>query len=112
MSERFLCSRLKRKLYFVYLLNVLDWICTVILLSSGAFYEANPIAGTFINNLSLGLLIKCIVPFVVIFIISRCMHILDMPQLKTADMVISFGLTVYIAITVDHIINFILLLIM
>lgn len=110
MSERLLCTKLKRKLYFVYLLNVLDWVCTVILLSTGAFYEANPIASTFINSLSLGLLIKCVLPFVIIFIVSRCMHILDMPQLRTADMVISFGLTVYIAITIDHIINFILLL--
>ncbi len=110
MSERLLCSKLVKKLYLVYLLNVLDWVCTVVLLSTGAFYEANPIAKTFINSISLGLLIKCILPFVIIFIVSKCMHILDMPQLRTADMVISFGLTVYIAITVDHIINFVLLL--
>ncbi len=112
MLERLLCTKLKRKLYVVYLLNVLDWICTVLLLSTGAFYEANPIANTFIGNISLGLLIKCIIPLVVIFIVAKFMHILDMPQLKVADMVISFGLTVYIAITLDHLINFILLLTM
>jgi len=38
------------------------------------------------------------------------MHILDFSQLKVADMVISFGLTFYLFITLDHIINFIILL--
>lgn len=109
MSERSVCIHLRRKLYLVYLLNVVDWVCTVVLLSTGLFYEANPIARTFIDSISLGFILKCVVPFVLIFLTARCLHILDFRQMKIADMMISFGLTVYIAITVDHIINFIIL---
>ncbi|MBQ4129085.1 MAG: hypothetical protein IJD68_04865 [Ruminococcus sp.] len=111
MSQIIVCSKLKRKLYLVYLLNVIDWVCTVLLLSTGLFYEANPIARTFIGSLSLGFLIKCILPFVIIFFAVRSMHILDFSQLKIADMLICFALTVYIAITLDHFINFIILII-
>ncbi|MBE6825173.1 MAG: hypothetical protein E7513_07525 [Ruminococcaceae bacterium] len=110
MFERKLCVKLQRKLYFVYILNVLDWVCTILLISSGLFYEANPIANTFISSIGLGLLIKCIVPFALVFTVCRFMHILDFSQLKVADMVISFGLTFYLFITLDHIINFIILL--
>lgn len=105
-----LCNNLNRKFYAVYTLNVIDWLCTVYLLSTGLFYEANPIAKTFIGSIALGFVIKCVVPFLLIFFIARFINILDIAQLKIADMLISFGLTVYIALTIDHIINFIILL--
>ncbi len=108
MLERIVCRKLSKKLYFVYFLNVIDWVCTVLLLNTGLFYEANPIANTFIHNILLGFAIKCVAPFVVIFLISRSMDILEYPQLKIADMMISFALTVYLAVTLDHIINFVI----
>lgn len=101
---------LSRKLYVVYLLNIVDWLCTVYLLSTGLFYEANPLADMFIDSVALGFLIKCVAPFLLVFFICRLMSILDIAQLRIADMMISFGLTVYIALTIDHIINFIILL--
>lgn len=109
MSEVAKSTRISRKLFFVYFLNVIDWVCTVALLSTGKFYEANPIAKTFIDSVALGFLIKCLIPFVAIYFCSRFMRILDAGQLKLADMLISFALTVYIAIALDHIINFLLL---
>ena len=109
MSEGAKSSRISRKLFFVYFLNVIDWLCTIALLSTGMFYEANPIARTFIDSVTLGFLIKCLLPFVAIIFCARCMHILQSSQLRFADMLISFALTVYIAIALDHIINFLLL---
>lgn len=108
MLERIVCNKLVRKLYFVYFLNVLDWVCTVLLLNTGMFFEANPIANTFINNILLGFLLKCVAPFVVVFLVNWFMHILDMRELKLCDMMISFALTVYLAVTLDHIVNFII----
>lgn len=35
-----------QKLIFLYFLNIVDWICTEALLSSGRFYEANPFMET------------------------------------------------------------------
>lgn len=109
MSDGIKSVRISGKLFIVYILNVVDWVCTVALLSTGLFYEANPIARTFINSVMLGFLIKCILPFIAIIFCSRCMSVLESSQLKLADMLISFALTVYIVITIDHIINFILL---
>lgn len=111
MSSLYVCNNLRRKLYLVYVLNVFDWLCTVSLLSTGLFYEANPIARTFIGSISLGFILKCIVPFLAVFFIGRSMRILDMSQLRVADKIISFGLTVYIFLTLDHFVNFIILLI-
>lgn len=111
MQTAILLKNLKNKLYLVYTLNVLDWILTILLLKTGYFYEANPIARTFINNAQLGLIIKCLIPFIMVFIVNHFMHILDFSELKKADMIVSFGLTVYLAITLDHVINFLLLLI-
>ncbi len=111
MSEGVKSVRISRKLFFVYFLNVVDWVCTIALLSTGMFYEANPIARTFIDSVLLGFLIKCLLPFIAIFFCTRFIRILENGQLKIADMLISFALTVYIAITLDHIINFILLVI-
>ena len=110
MLRKIICSNLVKKLYFVYFLNVLDWVCTVILLNTGMFFEANPIANSFIHNVFIGFLLKCVVPFVLVFIVNRFMHILEVSQLRLADMMISFALTVYLAVNLDHIINFIILL--
>ncbi|MBQ8539069.1 MAG: hypothetical protein IJ433_05415 [Ruminococcus sp.] len=105
-----ICNKLVQKLYFVYFLNVVDWVCTVLLLDTGMFYEANPIARTFISSIWLGFLLKCVVPFVVVFGVSRYMHILGINELRFVDMLICFALTVYLAITIDHIVNFTILL--
>lgn len=111
MQKSFICGNLRRKFYLIYLLNVVDWVCTVLLLSTGSFTEANPIARTFIYNLYLGFFVKCLLPLIFIIPVCKFLYILDPPYLKVADMVISFGFTVYLAIIIDHIINFILLLI-
>lgn len=108
--EKTICNKLVQKLYFVYFLNIVDWVCTVLLLDTGKFYEANPIARTFIDNIWLGFLLKCIVPFVIVFGVSRFMHILCIKELRFVDTLICFALTVYLAVTLDHIINFVILL--
>lgn len=110
MYEATVRSNISKKLYLVYFLNVVDFICTLALLSTGIFYEANPIARTFISSALLAVLLKCVIPFFVIVLCVKGMSVLDYPQLKVADMVVSFGLTVYIVILLDHLINFIILL--
>lgn len=110
MSAQILCSNLKRKLMFVYLLNVIDYVCTLALVSTGRFIEANPIANTFIDDIGMGIIVKCVVPFGLMFFVVRCMHILNFKELRFADMIISFALTVYLVIMIDHLINFVIFL--
>ncbi|MBQ0097850.1 MAG: hypothetical protein KBS62_02800 [Oscillospiraceae bacterium] len=102
-------NNISKKLFLMYALNVSDWICTMILLSSGKFAEANPIARTFINSFLLSFVIKCILPFFIILSICYLTKMLEYNGLKTADKTVCFGLTFYIAINVDHLINFLLL---
>lgn len=109
MSVRSYCSRLVRKLYFVYFLNVIDYVCTLALVSTGRFFEANPLANTFIDDVYMGIIVKCVVPFGLLYFVCRCMHILSIGQLRFADMLISFALTVYLFIMADHLINFVIL---
>lgn len=108
MIKRVVCTNIVRKLYLVYFLNVLDWVCTILLLKTGMFFEANPIANTFIDNILVGFALKCALPFVVVFLVNHFMVILDIPELRIADKMISFTLTVYLAVTLDHIINFVI----
>lgn len=110
MLTKTVCTNLKFKLCVVYFLNVVDWICTLRLISTGLFYEANPIANAFIDSIAIGFAVKCAVPLVLVIIVCKGMHILDLKALKFADMLISFALTVYLLITLDHFINVILLL--
>ncbi len=110
MLTKTVCANLQRKLCVVYFLNVVDWICTLRLVSTGLFYEANPLAAKFIDSIGIGFLVKCAVPLLLVVIVCKGMHILDLKALRFADMLISFGLTIYLLITLDHFINFILLL--
>lgn len=98
-----------KKLSILYSLNVADWICTVVLLRSGSFYEANPLAGIFIGDISWGFLMKCVLPLAVILLTARILSLLDGGDMPVADSFISFGIVFYIAINLDHIMNFLLL---
>lgn len=39
-----------QKMFFLYFLNITDWICTEALLASGYFAEANPVMQPVLNN--------------------------------------------------------------
>ena len=102
-------QNIEKKLYLSYSLNIIDWVCTLILLSTGGFYEANPVARLFINSLSLGFLIKCAVPLLIVVTVSWALSKLSFDDLAIADRFVCFLMVFYIAINLDHVINFILL---
>ena len=98
-----------RKLSLLYSLNIADWVCTVILLRSGRFYEANPLMNAVIGNLPLSFVVKCIVPVLLIWLIVRMLRRLDREGLKKVDRFIAFVLVLYTALCIDHIVNFLIL---
>ena len=100
---------LQKKLVLIYAMNVADWICTVALLSTGGFYEANPLARAFIGSIPLGLLVKCVLPAAMIFVIQRMARLLDPHGLRVLDRFVAFALTFYTALCFLHMINFVLL---
>ncbi len=98
----------ERKLYLIYALNVVDWVCTLILLLSGRFYEANPISQLFIGDIYAGFLIKCALPLLIVVSAVYALELLDTKALRTTDRFISFALTFYLMIVAVHGINFLL----
>ena len=102
--------KLFKKLMIVYSLNVADWICTVVLLYTERFYEANPLMRQIITDLPQGFIFKCLFPALIILTIILALRLLDMRELAVADRFISFVLVFYLAINIDHVINFFILL--
>ena len=100
---------LRRKLYLLYMMNVSDWICTAVLLRSGRFSEANPLAVGVMNSLSLGFLIKVMLSAAVIWLVYRLIERLDDSGLATADSAVSFTLVIYSSIHIVHAVNFLIL---
>lgn len=101
---------IEKKLYLSYSLNIIDWICTILLLSTGGFYEANPVARLFIGNLTLGFLIKCALPLLIVVTVCWALSKLSFEDLAVADKFACFLMVFYIAINLDHLLNIILLL--
>ena len=51
-----------QKLFFLYILNLSDWLCTEALLATGRFVEANPIMNPVMPHFLPTLLLKGILP--------------------------------------------------
>ena len=103
-------SKLFRKLALIYLLNIVDWACTVILLNTGRYFEANPLMRQFIGSLPGGFFTKCLLPAFAVSAVIFALRMLDRRDLFVADQFISFVLVFYTAVNLDHVINFLLLL--
>ena len=110
MDATYRRGRLNRKLALIYLLNIVDWFCTVVLLRTERFFEANPLMRRFIGSDLNGFLLKCVFPAAVITAIAFALRMLSARELNVADRFISFALVFYTAISLDHIANFFLLL--
>ena len=57
-----------QKIFFLYFLNITDWICTEALLASGYFAEANPVMQPVLNNFWQTVIIKGVIPLAVILV--------------------------------------------
>ena len=69
-----------QKIFFLYFLNLVDWFCTQALLSSGRFYEANPIMQPVLGSFWSALLVKGILPLVLIIICSVVYKLMDVEE--------------------------------
>ena len=98
-------TAIRLKLCLIYLMNVGDWICTVVLTRTGAYTEANPLMAPVIGELSWSFLLKCAVPLAAVWLIDRLCAALDGSALRSADRWISFAVVFYTAILIDHTVN-------
>ena len=89
----------------MYALNITDWICTIILLRTGGFFEANPLMRPLIGKPLPGLIVKGLLPAALLVVVSRMCRSLGVGELMLLDRFISFVLTLYSALCLIHIVN-------
>lgn len=98
-----------QKLFFLYFLNLIDWVCTEALLLSGRFYEANPVMQPVLGNFWATILIKGILPLVMIIICSIIYKLAGEEDTFIINFLVYFGIIAYILVNAWHILNFVLL---
>ncbi len=99
-------SKLFKKLAILYLLNVVDWVCTLVLLATGYFMEVNPFMQPIMENLALGIFVKCLLPLLLIVYINIRLTYANEKQLKTGNHILSVALIIYTLIIILHVANF------
>ena len=97
------------KLAFLYLLNIIDWLCTEALLLSGRFYEANPLMSGIITGFYPTFIIKAALPLAVIILCSIIFKLSGAEEYRFADVLIYIGIVIYALLNLWHIFNFVLL---
>lgn len=97
------------KLVLLYLLNICDWICTMALIGTGKFYEANPIMQPVFENFGLTLLIKGVLPLALTVLCAALFKAFDLGETTTMKVILYIGIIIYSLLNLWHIINFVLL---
>lgn len=98
-----------QKIFFLYFLNIIDWLCTEALISSGKFYEANPIMQPVLENFWLTILVKGVLPLVLVALCAVVYKIADTEEGLLAKILLNVGIVAYVLVNVWHILNFVLL---
>ena len=97
-----------RRLFALFFLNVSDWICTLALIKTGLFKEANPLMSTVVSNIYLGFFVKVCVPLTLIFFAFSNIKNADSHQLRISNSIVLAGTAIYFLLNLYHIVCFIL----
>lgn len=98
-----------QKLFFLYFLNLIDWLCTEALLASGRFYEANPLMQGVLSDFRQTILIKAILPLALIIVCSVIYKLANVEESFLIKLIIYIGIVAYALVNLWHIFNFVLL---
>ena len=98
-----------QKLFFLYLLNLVDWICTEVLLSTGRFVEANPIMNPVLRGFLPTLLLKGLLPLALSVLCAVLYRLAQAEDSRFPDVLVNVGIVAYSLVNLWHIVNFLLL---
>ena len=98
-----------QRLFFLYFLNLVDWLCTEALLASGRFYEANPIMNPVIGNFSSALCFKGLLPLALVIACAVVFKLAQIEESRLANVLLNIGIIAYSLVNLWHILNFLLL---
>lgn len=98
------CTR--RRLILLLALNVSDWICTLALLSTGMFEEANPLMRRIMESPLLGFIVKALIPFSLIVYALSKLKGAEPKQVLISNNIALAGVAVYVLVNIYHLICF------
>lgn len=98
-----------QKLFFLYFLNLTDWLCTEALLGSGKFYEANPFMQPVLGDFWMTIIIKGVLPLTLVLVCALIYKLADTEQSFLTNLVLYSGIIAYACVNLWHIFNFVLL---
>ena len=98
-----------QKIFFLYFLNLIDWLCTETLLASGKFYEANPVMQPVLTGFWQTILIKGVLPLALILICCLIFRLSGEEQSLATNILLYIGIIAYALVNLWHIFNFVLL---
>ncbi len=106
-NDTVLCT--KKRLFLLFMLNMSDWICTLSLLRTGIFVEANPLMKDIIASPFLGFCVKVLVPLFLIFFAVSKLGDADRKQVLLSNNIALLGVSIYVLLNLYHIVCFLLL---
>ena len=96
----------KKRLFLLFALNLSDWICTLSLLETGLFKEANPLMRSVIESVALGFFVKVALPLALIIFALTKLKGADSRQILVSNNIALFGVAVYFVLNLYHIMCF------
>ena len=100
---------IKKKLILLYLLNVTDIICTLLLLKTGFFAEANIFMAKVVERPLLSLCLKVALPAILLQHLYHMIRSSEEDALRVSNIAINVSLSVYVLVNISHLIWIILL---
>ena len=100
----------KKRLFLLFMLDLSDWVCTLALVSTGLFREANPLMRGVIGSPLLGFSVKVALPAALMLFALTKIKTADERQLRLSNNIALFGVAVYFLLNVYHIFCFCILL--
>lgn len=98
-----------QRLFFLYGLNLTDWVCTGVLLSTGRFFEANPLMSPVVGSFWQTFLIKVVLPLLLVLLCAVVFWMSRMRESRFANVLLNIGIIAYSLVNLWHIVNFLLL---
>ncbi|MGL4361731.1 MAG: DUF5658 family protein [Cellulosilyticaceae bacterium] len=95
---------IKQKLVIIYILNVIDIVCTFGLLKTGLFEEANWLMVGIVNHALLSIFIKLLIPACLMIYVLINLDDLPTEQLPICNIALNVVFIVYSIITLMHLI--------
>lgn len=93
---------IKSKFTLIYILNCTDILFTFTLLKTGAFFEANVLMQSIVQNALPSIAIKVFFPAILIYFLFKHLDSGDVPNLKWCNLLIFIILSLYILVNLTH----------